>query len=100
MDRYPVNGEENTPSFLYRWSQLYSIDHDKRASIENNLLKAGYDCVADIIGMPASKARTQMFPGLKGGAYNGLKLMLSGNDVRASTHSGMRFPTLSPVRTP
>jgi len=33
MDRYVVNGEENTPSFLYRWSQLYALSPTRGAGI-------------------------------------------------------------------
>ena len=86
-----ANGEENTPSFLFRYTQLYGIEDVMRTSIEKKLLAGGYNCVADIMSMPSSKARTQMFTGLKKGAYQGLKLMLSGNDVRETT-LGMRFP--------
>ena len=95
-----ANGEENTPSFIYRFTQLYGIQDAMRTSIERKLLAGGYNCVADIISMPSSKARTQMFTGMKNGAYKGLKLMLSGNDVRETT-LGMRFPdSLSLALTP
>ena len=94
-----ANGEENTPSFLYRYTQLYGIEDVMRTNIEKRLLAGGYNCVADIMSMPSSKARTQMFTGLKKGAYKGLKLMLSGNDVRETT-LWMRFLTLSLALTP